>query len=273
MKSTYRSQFLLCLAFLLASAFCQAQSVPYKMEIDDAENMPNFTARLYPEFFIAPGDRELTLPMNLVADGRFWVGKIADVRAGVSIGSNTGLHFGGTFHLRDHVRSRSDKFVLSRSSSGRTVTTKFIKAPVQSRGISGPCADVYVGKQMGPFTARVDLGWEFQGYRHSQMVTESGQYISGNLNGYHSLKFQAVFQGPIPSSRSYFSKEGPYITEKFNAFGFGGQVALDYNYRPWRSATLYAGISMGYIKVAGDGSAPILSARIGIAVARKLNLF
>jgi len=250
----------------------QAQNTSYTMHFNEVDNFKNFQVMLYPEFFIAPGDRELALPSNLVVDARYWLGTIADFRAGFSFGTNLGLRLGGTLHLRDHIRSIKEKFVLGSSTSGRTETTRYLKIPVQARGMSGPCADLFIGNQFGGFTTKLDLGWEFQGYRRAQILTESGRYISGSLNGYHSLKFQAVFQAPIPSSRRSFNKEGASIIENFNTIGVGGQVSFDVSARPWKFATMYAGLSMGYIKVAGEGSAPILSIRIGALIANSLKI-
>jgi len=250
----------------------QAQTTPYKMHFNEVDNFRNFHVLLYPEFFIAPGDRELALPSNLVVDARYWLGTIADFRAGASFGTNLGLRLGGTLHLRDHIRSIKEKFVLGSSKSGRTETTRYLKIPVQARGMSGPCVDLFIGNQFGGFTSKVDLGWEFQGYRRAQILTESGRYINGALNGYHSMKFQAVFQTPIPSSRRFLNKEGAYIIENFNTIGVGGQVSFDASVKPWKFATLYGGLSMGYIKVAGEGSAPILSIRFGVLVANSLKL-
>ena len=249
-----------------------AQTNAYKMHFNQVDDFRNFHVRLYPEFFIAPGDRELKLPVNLVVDARYWHGTVADFRAGVSFGSNLGVHLGGTLHLKDHIRNVNDKFVTSRSQSRTTTTTRFYRTSVLARGISGPCADVFIGNQMGAFTSKIDLGWEFQGYRRSQIVTEGGRYINGAMNGYHSLKFQAVFQAPIPTSRSSFNERGASVTENFNAVGVGGQISVDASARPWKFATLYGGLSMGYIKVAGDGSAPILSIRVGMLVARSLKI-
>jgi hypothetical protein len=249
------------------------QSTSYKINYNDVSDLRSLQIRLYPEFFIAPGDRELKLPANLILDAHYYLGSLADISAGLSLGSNTGVLLGGSLHLRDHEREVKEKFVLSRSTSGRTTTTRFLKVRVTARSFSGPCADVFAVSQMGAFTSKVDLGWSWSGYRHSQIEVDENRYISGSMNGFHTIKLQAVFQAPIPTSRSYFNEEGAYITKKGNAAGVGGQLAFDYQFRPWKFCTFYSGLTMGYIKVPDDGSAPILSIRVGATFSKSLHLF
>ena len=264
--------FLIPILFLGWMACGFGQSTSYKIQYNDVSDLRSLQVRLYPEFFIAPGDRDLKLPANLIVDAHYYLGSLADVNAGLSFGSNTGVLLGGCLHLRDHQREVKEKFILSQSTSGRTTTTRFLKVPVIARGFSGPCADVFVGNQMGAFTSKVDLGWCWSGYRHSQIQLDENRYISGSFNGFHTIKIQAVFQAPIPTSKSYFNEKGAYVTDKGNAPGIGGQLALDYQFRPWKFCTLYSGLTMGYIKVPDDGSAPILSIRLGATFSKALKL-
>lgn len=272
-KTIHMKIFFIPVLFLGFNAASFGQSVNYKIHYNEVNDLRSLQVRLYPEFFIAPGDRELKLPANLILDAHYYLGSLADISAGFSIGSNTGVLLGGSLHLRDHQREVKERFVLSRSTSGRTTTTRFLKVRVTARSFSGPCADAFIGSQMGAFTSKVDLGWSWSGYRHSQIVLDEDRYISGNLNGFHTIKLQAVFQAPIPTSKSYFNEKGPYVTDEGNAAGIGGQLAFDYQFRPWRFCTLYSGLTMGYIKVPDDGSAPILSIRLGATFSKSLKLF
>lgn len=267
-----KKSFIVCTAVLLLAQVAKGQSLSYKIESNEVKDMKNLQVKVFADFFIAPGKRELTLPANLTAEARYWAGSLLDVRAGFSMGSNKGLLFGGTLHLRDHYRNVKERFILSRETRGRYTTTKFIKVPVEVRSISGPALDVFVGSQMGVFTTKIDAGWEWQGYRRARIETDE-QYISGAGNGYHSFKLQAVMQGPIPTQESYFNQEGRFIIDKYNTMGIGGQLSFDYHFRPWRFSTFYGGVTGGYIKVAGEGSAPIISVRVGLVLAQRLSLF
>jgi hypothetical protein len=259
-------------ALLVGLAASKAQSVSYSIEGNEVDNMRNLQIRVYPEFFIAPGDRELTLPTNLIADARYWMGSLLDLRAGISLGTNTGLNLGGCLHLLDRVHARKEKFVVSRSTSGRTVTQKYFKAPVQVRSMSGPSADLFIGTQFGGFTTKLDLGWEWQGFRRSY-ATYDGRSIAGSNNGYHSIKIQAVFQGPIPTESWSFNEEGLYVAKRSSEVGIGAQMAFDYHFRPWKRITMYGGVTGGYIKVPNDGSAPIIAVRFGACISSALKLF
>lgn len=258
------------LFFLMGQAF--AQTVSYNIEGNEVDNMRNLQIRVYPEFFIAPGDQEITLPTNLIADARYWMGSLLDLRAGISLGTNKGLNLGGCLHLIDRVHSRNEKFVVSRSTSGRTVTQRYFKAPVQVRSMSGPSADLFVGTQFGRFTTKLDLGWEWQGFRRSY-ASYDGRSIAGSNNGYHSIKIQAVFQGPIPTESWSFNEEGLYVPKRSNEMGIGAQMAFDYHFRPWKRLTMYGGVTGGYIKVPNDGSAPIIAVRFGACLSNSLKLF
>jgi hypothetical protein len=263
---------ILIAVFAISNLVTFGQTTNYQVNFNQVDDLRSLQVRLYPEFFIAPGDRELKLPANLIVDAHYYLGTLADISAGLSLGSNTGLLLGGSLHLRDHQREVKEKFVLSQSTSGRTTTTRFLKVPVIARGFSGPCADVFIGSQMGAFTSKIDLGWSWSGYRHSQIQLNENRYISGSFNGFHTIKIEAVFQAPIPTSRSYFNEKGLYVTQKGNAAGVGGQMAIDYQFRPWKFCTLYSGLTMGYIKVPDDGSAPILSIRLGATFSKAMNL-
>lgn len=204
--------FILCTSALLLAQIAKGQTISYKLESNEVRDMKNLQIKVFADFFIAPGKRELTLPANLTAEARYWAGSLLDVRGGFSLGSNKGLLLGGTLHLRDHCRTVKERFILGRESRGRYTTTKFIKVPVEARSISGPALDVFVGSQMGVFTTKIDAGWEWQGYRRARIETE-GSYISGATNGFHSIKLQAVMQGPIPTQKSYFNREGRFIID------------------------------------------------------------
>lgn len=263
------------LIFLAGIQLVQAQSVNYTVNPSGSNQMPNMMLRVYPEFFIAPGDVELTLPINLVVDARYWAGSLADFRAGLSLGTNTGILLGGTLHLRDRLTTVKDKFVLSRTENSRTVSTKFLKVGVEARRISGPCADVFVGRQFGRFTSKIDIGWEWQSYMRNSIDLDN-RTIQGNFNGFLSVKAQLVLQTPIATSKQITEATDGYYKvydNKETVTGVGGQLDVTYAFRPWKFTTLYAGLAMGYLAAPNDGSAPILSIKIGVSLNKSIKLF
>jgi hypothetical protein len=251
------------------------QTIAYKIYKNEPETMPNLQVRAYPEFFIAPGDVPLALPVNLVVDVRYWAGNLADVRAGVSFGTNLGLHFGGTYHLKDRVKPVYDRFKLSETQRGNFITIKSLKVLIDAKKISGPCADVFVGRQFGRFTSKIDIGWEWQSFQRASIDVD-GRIIQGNFNGFLSIKAQGVVQVPIETSKQITEPVDGYFKvydRKKTTVGFGGQIDATYSFRPWKFSTLFTGLALGYIRVPNDGSAPILSIKIGASFNGNAKLF
>jgi hypothetical protein len=241
-----------------------------KLELtnNDIESFRKLHIKPNIEFFIPAGEYASPLPANLNIDGQYWLGTTLDARAGVKLGSMTGISFGGTFHLKDKVTDKPYKFVLSRSTSnnGRTETVKYLKNSYKARVISGPCVDAFIGNlKGGGFHAQLAFGLDFQRMNRASAKPEGYKNaIDGSSNGWYSLKLQAVIQSLTAESDVINYK--PVIGGR--EMGFGAQADLNATIKPWNRSTLYAGLTMGAIKVTGiTGSIkPILSIRLGMAI-------
>ncbi|MGL6140600.1 MAG: hypothetical protein ACRC2M_25110, partial [Planktothrix sp.] len=85
-----------------------------------------------------------------------------------------------------------------------------------------------------------------------------------------------VVQVPIETSQQITEPVNGYFKvydRKKTTLGLGGQIDATYSFRPWKFTTLFAGLAMGYIKVPNDGSAPILSIKIGASFNGNAKLF
>lgn len=260
----------LCLSFiatLLLQFPIKAQTTKVEVVDNDIENFKKLQIRPHFDFFIPAGEYSSPLPTNFNIDAQYWMGSIWDARAGIKLGSMNGFTAGGTLHLKDRMTDRAHKFVLSRttSNSGRTETVNYIKKNMKARVISGPCADVFIGNiKGGGFHTQLAFGLDFQRMSKASIKPEGWQNpIQASSNGWYSLKLQAVVQS--------LTAESAVINYKMviggREMGFGGQADVSGSLRPWKKATLHAGLSMGAIKVTGvTGSVkPILSIRFGMA--------
>jgi hypothetical protein len=256
---------------LLGSAYTNmllAQSYT-KLEVtnNDIESFRKLHIKPHVEFFIPAGEYSSPLPANFNLDGQFWLGTSLDARAGLKLGSMTGVSFGGTLHLKDRITDKPYKFVLSRSTSnnGRTETVKYLKKPLKARVISGPCADVFIGNlKGGGFNAQVAFGLDFQRMNRASAKPEGwNNPIDGSGNGWYSLRLQAVVQSLTAESDVINYK--PVIGGR--EMGFGAQADVNGTIKPWNKSTLYAGLTMGALKVTGPTGSikPILSIRLGMA--------
>lgn len=244
----------------------------YKLEVtnNDIESFRKLHIKPHVEFFIPAGEYSSPLPANFNVDGQFWLGTSLDARAGLKLGSMTGVSFGGTLHLKDRITDKPYKFVLSRSTSnnGRTETVKYLKKPLKARVISGPCADVFIGNlKGGGFNAQIAFGLDFQRMNRASAKPEGwNNPINGSGNGWYSLRLQAVVQSLTAESDVINYK--PVIGGR--EMGFGAQADVNGTIKPWNKSTLYAGLTMGALKVTGPTGSikPILSIRLGMAFCR-----
>ena len=271
MNKINRIFLLLFIATSICSNLANAQGY-YKMEVtnNDIESFRKLHIKPHVEFFIPAGEYASPLPANFNIDAQLWLGTLLDARAGLKLGSMTGITLGGTFHLKDRVVDKPYKFVLSRSTSnnGKTETVKFLKKPLKARVISGPCADVFIGNlKGGGFNAQLAFGLDFQRMNRASAKPEGwNNPIDGSSNGWYSLKLQAVVQSLTAESDVINYK--PVIGGR--EMGFGAQADLNGTIKPWKKTTLYAGLTMGAIKVTySTGSIkPILSIRLGMALCK-----
>jgi len=270
MTSTNKNKaFFAFLTLLIGLNYCKAQTVNYKITDTDPSKFRNLNIRPYFSFFIPPTSQVDGLPANLNIDAQYWFPKLLDVRAGICLGTFMGLTGGATYHLKDRVKIKKNKFVTSRTTSGRTETTKFFKAPASSKVIFGPSFDFALGK-MGAagFFTEFDFGLNWQTYTRAYATLSDGSTIKSSKNGWIDVKLQAVVRSV--NWGSLIIGEVPY-----RVMGVGGQINLSGSVRPWKGVTLYFGLPMGVVKMMGvkqNGISaestiqPILSINLGASI-------
>jgi hypothetical protein len=247
-----------------------AQQVSTKIVENDLTTMHNLQVR--PNLGVAlpylPVNNARKI-MALNIDAQYWLGTVADFRASIMIGGFTGVSLGATYHVKDKIAPTKQKFVLSRSSNGKTNTTTFVKLKPDSRNIFGPCADLNIGFFKGTgFATRLDVGLDFQSFSRAIAVIDDSRYASSR-NGWFSLKIAGCF------TNINYGDPANNIPSKF-IFGFGGLANLNAVTRPWKKVCLSTGIQMGAIKAIGlnttpsvvkqDSVFPIFAFNIGVSI-------
>jgi hypothetical protein len=223
----------------------KAQMVNYKIVGNDIENRHKLHIRPYLSFYIPPSTIGRNFHANLNVDAQYWFPKLLDVRAGINIGSFKGGTFGATYHLIDKIKSKNNKYVLSRTTRGKTETTTFLKAKANSHIIVGPCLDAMLGVLTeGGFYTKIDVGLDYQSF--SRSYAEIGnRTIPGARNGWVSCKVQGVVVSMNHDDNIFDAV--PFERR----LGIGGQINLQASARPWRGVTFYAALPIGFVKVLG----------------------
>jgi hypothetical protein len=239
-----------------------AQSVNYKIVGNDLNTFRKLSVRPYVSFYIPPTPIAEGFT-NFYLEAHYWLKNIVDVRAGFGVGTFTGFIGGGTFHLIDKIKSTQHKFVVSRSTTGRTETTKYFKAYADRRIVLGPCLDFSVGalKNAGFYT-KIDFGFDYQSFARAYAETDN-RNIASSKNGWISLKVQGVIAS-INWDDNKFDDIKPV-----RKLGIGGQVSLSASVRPWKGVTLFANLPMGAMKIQGVAQKsiqPILQINIGASI-------
>jgi hypothetical protein len=239
-----------------------AQTINYKISGNDLNTFRKLSIRPYVSFFIPPTPVAEGFA-NAYIDAQYWLKNIVDIRVGFGVGTFTGFTSGGTFHLMDKAKSTKHKFVVSRSETRRTTTTKYFKAEADSRVVFGPCLDVSIGglKNAG-FYSKIDIGFDYQSFARAYAETD-GRYIASSKNGWFSLKMQGVIAS-VNWDDNKFDDIKP--TRKV---GLGGQLNLSGSARPWKGVTFFGSLPMGIMKIQGvkkDAIQPILQINLGFSV-------
>ena len=187
--------------------------------------------------------------------------KTAQLRVGIGVGVFNGLRFGTTYYLKNSEKMANYKFVVSRSSSGNSTTTKYYVQQAKVKNIIGPAADLQIGFLKGAgFYTRLDFGFDFQTFGRAYSE-RNGQVYAGNRNGWASIKAQVVL------ANVYFDARFPEIDQRRMQVGF--QMAPQISNRPWKRVCLYGALPLGFVKtlgVADDAIIPILSIDLGMSI-------
>jgi hypothetical protein len=255
---------IILLTSILVSAKIQAQTISAKIVDNDLSVMKNLQIRPNVAFTIPIiGELGDGNPISLNLDAQYWLLKIVDVRASFLYGFIKGGSIGGTFHLMDKEQATKQKFVVGRSSNGRTTTTTYFKMKANSRNIFGPCADVtFGGIQDFGAIVRADIGFDYQSFSKAWAETEDSRFKSSR-NGWFSFKLL----GAIASMN--YKGVGP--TKR--VLGIGGLASLGAIVRPWKTICLSTGIQAGALKLQGldevdkkDALKPIVSFNLGLSI-------
>lgn len=185
---------------------------------------------------------ETQLTGGVYTEASYDLEKLADVQASIHIGSFTGIAFGGTFHASDKMVSKSTKFKVASSTSGRIETTTFYRNNSEYRVVKGPTAAIRVGKfGDSGFYMRVDGGIDRQ--------THSRAYYRGyasNKNGFTSIKLLGTV-AKFNQAEINSSSQEEYVSR----IGAGALVSLFHERKPWKRITWHMGLDMGYMHILG----------------------
>jgi hypothetical protein len=272
-KTMNKSMALLFLILILTNV-SSAQKVEHKIIGNDVEDKSMLKIRPSISFSIPPTEIVEGLPMTLNLEAQYWT-KPMDYRFTGSFGTFKGASAGITYHMVNQIKTRNEKFVISRSKSGNTTTTTYFKSPVNIYRISGPCADLTSGVfGNAGFYSKLDFGWDFQTYGRSYATYEN-RTLKGAKNGWMSIKLQGVLANVAVDMTDYFklgAGTGKYTEERKMAVG--GQVNFSGAISPWQKITFHLNMPLGYMKYMGVYAAPettskgspILSINLGLQV-------
>ena len=186
---------------------------------------------------------ETQLTTEVYTDAAYDIDKIANVNARISVGSFTGIAFGGTLHQVDKVVSKSTKFTVASYTSGNKEITKYYKNVAEYRIVRGPTAEIRIGKfgDSGLYT-RLDGGYDFQ--THSRAYFKD---YASNKNGFSSVKLLATV--------AKFNQSEIFDTsfnERYESrFGAGGLVSFLHERKPWKKISWHLGLDLGYMAIFG----------------------
>ncbi|MFC5282712.1 hypothetical protein [Pedobacter alpinus] len=171
----------------------------------------------------------------------YQLNKRVDVNAKLSLGSFTGVAFGGTLHTTDKMVNKSTKFRVGSSTKGNIETTSFYRNNSDYRVVKGPTAEVRIGKfGDSGFYTRIDGGYDIQTYGRSYF-----RGFAGNKNGFTSIRFLATVA-------KFNQAEYTGFTQNYESrVGAGGLVSLFAEKSPWKRVTFHLGLDGGYMKIFG----------------------
>lgn len=253
-----------CILLVCFSNGVLGQNVSYEIVENDVRWLDLMHIRPYVSFCIPPTDLVKDLPIILTVDAQYWAEKI-DFRGGLSYGNVfMGGSVGATYHLKKGIKRANHKFVISRTKSGKTETTKFLRAKADIHRISGPCVDLNTGvwKNAG-FVAKLDFGWDIQTLAFARAKINGSKYaIKSSRNGWFSTKIQGVLANVVVDETNYFKLgAGTGKVENNRKMAVGFQIYPSVAVAPWRTVTFFASMPMGYMRYLGMANAPETSSK------------
>lgn len=197
---------------------------------------------------------ELLVQTNI--DAQYWYKESFDARLSLMGGTINGVRFGGTYHLSDTRKEKTQKFIVSESESNGVRTTEYYRKPAKIRKVKGLTGDVLISfynvgedAPKGFFT-EIRGGLDFQYFSRNYLDVGSNTYPS-NKNGWFSLKFMGVLQ--------YYSLASA------NSFGIGAVSSLNAVRRPWKGVSMNLNLDLGLIAGTG-GITPVISPGFGLSI-------
>lgn len=185
---------------------------------------------------------ETQITGGIYLDASYSLGKVADVDAGLHLGSFKGLRIGGTLHTKDKMVIRNTKFRIGSSRRGNIETTSFYRQPSRYRVVSGPTANLRVGAfGNSGFYMRIEAGLDHQVYSRAYY-----RGFASNKNGFTSIKLLATVAKFQQAEMNESSKE-----EYKGRVGVGGLISLFHERKPWKRVSYHIGLDMGYMHVLG----------------------
>lgn len=177
------------------------------------------------------------LPVGVNLDVYYEMGKIADFRGGLQLGTFNGVSLGGTYHLNDRLIARSTRFIVA--ETGRKIY--FYKNISEYRTVFGPTANLQLGNYSPTgFYARLDGGVELQ--KHSRAYFK-GYPSSGN--GFSSIKLQATI---VKLNQPEVTDLGTLLKSRV---GIGASAGYLAELKPWKRFTFYGAADLGYVSILG----------------------
>lgn len=218
--------------------------------VEETNTIKLLSVRPYLTFGVAPITGDFASDLRI--DAQYWYKDKFDVRLGSSGGTFTGVNIGGTYHLRDNYVTKSQKFIVSETQTGRTRTTTYYKSSASIRKVFGPAADVRIGyilssSKVKTMYTELNLGIDYQIFSRNYADSKDNRYPS-NKNGWYSVKFQGV------------------LAFGTSQLGVGAVGVMGASRKPWKGVTMHLNLAMGAIKYFGGKVNPIISPGFGLSV-------
>lgn len=181
-------------------------------------------------------ENDITLPVGIGVDAFYDLGKVANLQAGLQMGTFKGISVGGTYHLSDRMVNRATRFIVSQTSR----RVYFYKGLSDYRQVFGPAVSIKAGSYSNAgFYGRLDLGIDLQ--RMSRAFYDG--YPSFR-NGYSSIKLMATVA-------KFNQFEYGQTDGLVSRLGVGALASYQIELKPWKRITLFSDLEMGYLAILG----------------------
>lgn len=193
-------------------------------------------------------------------EAQYWINQKLDIKFGSIGGNYNGLILGGTFHSKDQLTTRKEKFIYNEIKTEKSTTRQFYKAQANVHQIAGPTVEFRGGllpKIKGGLYTELRGGWDWQSFSRNYIEIDKNNTYPGNKNGYFSIKLLGQLA---------FYKGAKITGYNNNEFGIGTMAHLTAVKSPWKSITFTGSLDLGATYWLGEGVIPIISPGFGLCI-------